>query len=100
MVMRLLAMPVTVTVALPVVVVHPGNEERPAVARAALFAAEVRRGRERLGKALAQAVGEEDLGTPGLALVHDARVLELFDESFFSPVTNRQQSVTAPGKEA
>ena len=71
-------------VLLMLVVVGPRDKQRTTVARAALLPAQVRRRRERLGEALLRAGGVEDLGAPGLALVHDAGVLELLDEGFFS----------------
>ena len=84
-----MAVTVTMTVAMLLVVVSARDEKRAAVARAALLAAEVRRRREGLGQSLSGAVGVEDLGPPFLAFVHDARVLELLDEGFLASVDRR-----------
>ena len=49
-----------------------------------LLPAEMSRWWERFGQALVGTGRIEDLGTPGFALIHDTRVLKLFDESFLS----------------
>lgn len=74
-----------------VVVVSTGDVQRPAVARTTLLPAEVGRLREGFGEALVDALGVEDLGLPALALVHDARVLELLDESLLAPATGDER---------
>lgn len=50
-------------------------------------------GRERLSLSFLGSIGEEDLGSVSLALVHDARVLELLDQSLFASVSDISMSV-------
>jgi hypothetical protein len=58
-----------------------------AVHRTAFFPPDVRRKRKRLWKSLLGARFRiKDLWSPRFTLVHDARVLELLDESFFASV--------------
>ena len=69
-----------------------GNIQSTTIVLTALLPPEVRGRRERLGEALLRPVGEEDLRAPSLALVHDARVLELLNESFLAPAAACKQS--------
>ena len=63
---------------------YAGHEKRAAVVRRALLAALMSSGRESLRQPRVQARGDEDLWAPRLALVHDAAILELFDECLFA----------------
>ena len=74
----------SVPVAPVVAIVGTRYEQSAAVVRAPLLPAQVRRGRERFRKPLVGAVRIEDLWAPRLAFVHDAAVLELFDECLFA----------------
>ena len=76
---------------LAAVVMGTRDVECPTIARTAFLPAEVGWCRERLRQALVGSFGEENFRTPGFALVHDARILELLNQSFFAP-TEKQIS--------
>ena len=89
--LRTMAMMAVVPMVVPTtvsVMVSSRHEQRASVARATFLAPQVRGRRERLGEALLRPVREEDLRAPSLALIHDARVLELFHKSFLAPSTS------------
>jgi hypothetical protein len=65
--------------------VKSGNVKRATIVGAAFFATDMGGGRELLGETLVRARRVEDFWAPGLSLVHDARIFELFDKSFLPP---------------
>ena len=66
--------------------VKAGNEQCPAIIGTTFFPPHVGRLRELFWESLFRAgIGVKYFRTPLLTLVHDARVLELFDECFFPP---------------
>ena len=67
---------------------NPRNKQSASIIRTSLLPPEVCRCRERFGETLLWSrIGVEDLGSPRLALVHDARILEFFNQSFLSSTT-------------
>ena len=76
----------------------PRNKQGPTIMRTPFLPPEVRRGRKRLRQPLVRSrLRVEYLGSPSFPFVHDARVLELLDQRFFSSARNSQIRTTFTG---